>query len=165
MTSVQAPADTLSPQSLRSAFGRFATGVAVITARAPDGSLVGLTVNSLTSLSLEPPLLLWCITCNTPSFEVFRDCSHYAVNILAAEQQDISNRFASPLPDKFAGLDYRLGLGDAPLLQGCIAQFECASQACYPGGDHMIMVGAIESVALGEGEPLLYYASRYAALK
>lgn len=144
---------------------RFATGVAVITSRAPSGELVGLTANSLTSVSLTPPLLLWCISKTTPSFEVFRECSHYAINILAETQLEISNRFANPSPDKFAGLNWAEGRGGAPVLSECIAHFECANTSQYPGGDHLIMVGTIEHYSVSEGAPLLYYASRYAALK
>lgn len=153
-----------NPQHLRAALGSFATGVTVITARAPNGELVGLTANSFASVSLQPPLVLWSIDRNTPSFEVFRSCSHYAINVLGAGQEALSNRFATPSADKFAGLDYRNGAGRAPLLAGCIAGFECANEAQHAGGDHLIMVGRIENYSVSSGAPLLFFRSAYAEL-
>ncbi len=152
------------PQQLRAALGSFATGVTVITARTAAGELVGLTANSFASVSLEPPLVLWSIGLGTPSFEAFRDCSHYAINILAADQVDISNRFASPSEDKFAGLEYVSGAGGVPLLAGCIASFECRNEIQHPGGDHLILIGYIERYQLHGGEPLLFFGGDYAAL-
>lgn len=150
---------------LRQAFGSFATGVTVVTARDAAGHLVGLTANSFSAVSLEPPLVLWCISLTTPSFAAFRDCSHYAINVLAADQEEISNRFANPSPDKFAGLAHTPGLGGAPLLGGCIATFECANTHRYPGGDHLIMVGAVERYRVDLNAPLLFFGSRYAGLQ
>lgn len=153
-----------NPQHLRGALGSFATGVTVITARAANGELVGLTANSFASVSLRPPLVLWSIDLGTPSFEVFRDCSHYAINVLGAHQEVLSNRFAMPSEDKFAGLDYRSGIGGAPLLAGCIASFECANEAQHAGGDHLILVGRIENYTVSSGAPLLFFRSGYARL-
>ena len=153
-----------NPQHLRTAFGSFATGVTIITARAANGELVGLTANSFASVSLRPPLVLWSIDLGTPSFEVFRDCSHYAINVLSADQEALSNRFAMPSDDKFAGLDYCNGAGGAPLLSGCIAHFECANEAQHAGGDHLIMVGRIENYSVSSGAPLLFFRSSYARI-
>lgn len=155
-----------NPQHLRAALGSFATGVTVVTTRGPKGEPVGLTANSFASVSLEPPLVLWSIGLNTPSFAAFRDCSHYAINILSADQEDVSNRFANPQPDKFAGLDYREGISGVPLLNGCIASFECRNEIQHAGGDHLILVGRIEnySIDIAAGPPLLFYASKYAGL-
>lgn len=152
------------PQHLRAALGSFATGVTVITTRTASGELVGLTANSFASVSLDPPLVLWSIGLGTPSFEAFRDCSHYAINILALDQEEISNRFASPSENKFAGLEYTAGAGGAPLLAGCIASFECRNQTQYPGGDHLILVGRIERYQVAGGAPLLFFGGSYAAL-
>ncbi|MBY0341619.1 MAG: flavin reductase family protein [Rhodocyclaceae bacterium] len=155
----------LSPAMLRQAFGSFATGVTVVTALDARGNPVGLTANSFSAVSLEPPLLLWCISLTTPSFAAFRDCSHYAINVLSADQEDISNRFANPSADKFAGLEWTPGAGGAPVLAGCIANFECANTHGYPGGDHLIMVGQIAHCRVNLDAPLLFFASKYAALQ
>ena len=151
--------------SLRYALGSFATGVTVITARDAAGNPAGLTVNSFASVSLDPPLVLWSIGLGSPSFTIFRDCSHYAINVLAADQEEISNRFSNPSPDKFAGLEYTLGLGNAPLLGGCIASFECRNEKQHEGGDHLILVGRVENYIVDMGAPLLFFGSRYAGLQ
>lgn len=150
---------------LRQAFGSFATGVTIVTACDSKGNLVGLTANSFSAVSLEPPLVLWCVSMTTPSFAAFRDCSHYTINVLSADQEEISNRFATPSPDKFAGLDYGLGAGGAPVLQGCIASFECRNAHQYPGGDHLIMVGEVENYHVNMDAPLLFFASKYAGIQ
>ena len=150
---------------LRQAFGSFATGVTIVTARDAKGNLVGLTANSFSAVSLEPPLVLWCVSLTTPSFAAFRDCSHYTINVLSADQEDISNRFATPNADKFAGMDYSLSAGGAPTLKGCIASFECRNAHQYPGGDHLIMVGQVENYRVNMDAPLLFFASKYAGIQ
>ena len=155
----------LSPALLRQAFGSFATGVTVVTTLDAKGNPVGLTANSFSAVSLNPPLVLWCISLNTPSFAAFRDGSHYAINVLSADQEEISNRFATPSPDKFAGLDWKAGAGGVPVLNGCIANFECRNVHQYPGGDHLIMVGQVEHYRANMDAPLLFFASKYAALQ
>ncbi|HEU6456199.1 MAG TPA: flavin reductase family protein [Roseateles sp.] len=165
MTTEAISSPDLSPAMLRQAFGSFATGVTVITTRDANGTLVGLTANSFSAVSLNPPLLLWCISLTTPSFGAFRDCSHYAINVLSADQEEISNRFANPSPNKFAGLDYSIGAGGAALLNGSIATFECRNTHRYPGGDHLIMVGEVENYRVNMDTPLLFFASKYAGLQ
>lgn len=165
MPSIDSDTDIFAPAELRQAFGSFATGVTVVTTRNADGKLVGLTANSFSAVSLSPPLLLWCISMSTPSFTAFRDCSHYAINILGAEQTDISNRFANSSPDKFANLDYGFGPAGSPLIAGCIASFECRNEIQYPGGDHLILVGYVEHYQVSPGAPLLFHGSRYAGLQ
>ena len=155
---------TFNPRQLRATFGSFATGVTVVTTRDGGGEPVGLTVNSLASVSLSPPLLVWCIGLGTPSFEVFRGCTHYAVNVLASNQEDISNRFATPSSDKFAGLTLQNGAGGAPLIAGCIASFECVNEIQYPGGDHLMLVGRILNYQTHAGDPLIFFGSGYAKL-
>jgi 3-hydroxy-9,10-secoandrosta-1,3,5(10)-triene-9,17-dione monooxygenase reductase component len=150
---------------LRQAFGSFATGVTVVTTLDAKRNPVGLTANSFSAVSLEPPLVLWCISLNTPSFAAFQDCSHYAINVLSADQEEISNRFANPSPNKFAGLDWTPGASGVPLLNGCIANFECSNANQYPGGDHLILVGQVENYRVNLDTPLLFFASRYAALQ
>ena len=110
---------------LRRAFGRFATGVTIATARAPGGQPVGVTVNSFTSVSLDPPLILWSLARKASSLPVFLAGSHFAVNILSEEQQSLSERFATPVENRFEGIDWSPGMAGVPLLSGCIATFEC----------------------------------------
>lgn len=152
-------------RAFRDALGSFATGIAVVTACAPDGEFVGLTVNSFNSVSLDPPLVLWSLDLASPNLEAFRAASHYVVNILAADQVELSQHFASRQPDKFGDLQLCLGAGGAPLLQGCCAWFECANETRHPGGDHLIFLGRVERFAHDPARPpLLYHAGRYRQL-
>lgn len=149
-------------RDFRNTLGSFATGVTIVTALAPDGLPIGLTINSFNSVSLEPPLILWSLSLGSPMLEAFRRTSHYAVNILSADQQHLSDRFAVRGIDHFADLPQRAGLGGAPLIDGCCAWFECANQTHYPGGDHLIFVGLVERFAEGAGEsPLVFHGARY----
>jgi flavin reductase (DIM6/NTAB) family NADH-FMN oxidoreductase RutF len=148
----------------RDALGDFATGVAVITARAANGQPVGVTINSFASVSLDPPLVLWSLGLHSPSLAVFESCSHYAVNVLAADQAEFSQRFAQSKDDKFAGIETELGAGDTPLLPGCCAWFECRNELRYPGGDHVILVGYVEGFCREEKSPLIFHGGRYRAL-
>lgn len=118
-------ATAFDSRAFRRALGNFATGITVITATAPNGEKVGVTANSFNSVSLEPPLILWSIDKRSGSFKVFEQASHFAVNILAADQIDLSNHFARPSEDKFAGIDHDQGAGEAPILRDCAAVFQC----------------------------------------
>jgi flavin reductase (DIM6/NTAB) family NADH-FMN oxidoreductase RutF len=152
-------------RDFRSTLGRFATGITVITAMAPDGKPVGVTISSFNSVSIDPPLILWSLSLSSPSLEAFRSTSHYAVNVLSVDQQALSDGFASRCNDRFAGLRLRPGLGGAPLIEGCCAWFECTNAAQYPGGDHLIFVGRVERFAKGEAEsPLIFHNARYGRL-
>ena len=155
------PLPAPDPLALRRTLGRFATGVTVMTTRAPDGQPVGLTVNSFASLSLDPPLVLWSIGLAQPSRTAFEVCRHFAVNVLAVDQVALSQRFSRPADDKFAGLDWRDGLGGAPVLPDCLATFECAATVRYDGGDHRLIIGRVERFRHRDGQPLLYFAGSY----
>lgn len=155
---------SLDPRSLRTAFGQFATGIAIATTTAEDGQPVGLTINSFSSVSLDPPLALWSLSLASLCLPAFRACRHFAINVLAADQVELSNRFATTATDRFGGLAWRPGLGGAPLLSGCCAQFECTNEAQHPGGDHLIFVGRIERLMQDARPPLIYHGSRYMAL-
>lgn len=146
----------------RQALGRFATGVAVVTATGQD-ELVGLTINSFASVSLDPPLVLWSLRADSPSAVAFRNATHFAINVLGTEQQDLSNRFARP-GDKYMGIDWSAGLGGAPLLTNSLASFECSRHAEIDGGDHVIFLGRVERFAFREGQPLLYFSGGYRAI-
>ena len=113
------------PASLRRALGSFATGVAVVTATA-DASIVGLTVNSFASLSLDPPLVLWSLNVRSSSLATFRSAPYFAINVLSEDQSLLSVHFATPRKNRFEGVVFEAGLGGAPLLANCVAHFECA---------------------------------------
>jgi flavin reductase (DIM6/NTAB) family NADH-FMN oxidoreductase RutF len=158
----QAQTDT---RALRNALGRFATGIAIVTAIDPDGHPIGLTVNSFSAVSLDPALVLWCLDNNSHNLEAFRRASHHAINILAADQQDLSNRFATWPADRFVGLPWQAGIGGAPVFPGCVATFEVANQIQYAGGDHTIFVGHVERFTEAiDLAPLLFHAGKYRTL-
>ena len=149
-------------RDLRSTLGNFATGVTVVTALASDGEPVGVTISSFNSVSLDPPLILWSLSLNSSSIETFRNASHYSVNILSADQRELSNRFASNSDNRFSDLQVTLGLGGTPLIEGCCAWFECTNEAQYPGGDHLILVGRIERFSQGPlASPLIFHKAAY----
>ncbi|MEU5869143.1 MULTISPECIES: flavin reductase family protein [unclassified Nonomuraea] len=147
-------------RSLRDAFGQFATGVAVITTATADGERAGVTVNSFTSVSLDPPLLLWCLSKRAPSARLFLRAGRFAVNVLAAGQGHLSRRFAAPAADKFAGVELVPGT-PLPVLAGTLAGFVCRTERVHDGGDHHILVGAVERHQRTGGEPLVFHSGRY----
>lgn len=154
---------------LRRALGSFATGVTIVTARDPGDALrpaadVGLTVNSFSSVSLDPPLVQWCIARRAASFEAFGRASHYAVHVLGADQQDLSQRFATHGIDRFEGLQLERGPQELPLIPGCVSRFVCRIAERYEGGDHLILLGEVLGFETGEASPLLYLRGQYRAL-
>ena len=148
-------------KDLRQAFGAFATGVTVVTT-AFEGKRYGVTANSFSSVSLDPPMVLWSLARTSSSFAAFENAPAFAVHILAADQEPISNRFASKGIDKFEGVEVREGHGGVPLLPGCAARFECRTAFRYEGGDHLIFVGEVVALEHASGEPLLFHGGRYA---
>jgi flavin reductase (DIM6/NTAB) family NADH-FMN oxidoreductase RutF len=154
----------LDPKELRRLMGHFATGVTIITTKGADGTPYGLTANAFTSLSLDPPLCLVCVDRKAESFAHFYDSKVFTVNILTAEQQDLSNRFAKSGGDKFTGIATVDGHHGAPLIQGALAHIECRITDTLEGGDHVIHVGRIEHMHMHGGDPLLFYQGRYRRL-
>jgi flavin reductase (DIM6/NTAB) family NADH-FMN oxidoreductase RutF len=153
---------SFSLQEFRAALGMFATGVTIVTAGAPDGQVIGLTANSFNSVSLSPPLVLWSLSRAAASMSVFSAGSHYAINVLAAEQKELAERFAAKGADRFGGVDFDIGAGGAPLLHGSAATFECFNRSRYEEGDHVIFVGEVERCAHRPGAlPLLFHGGRY----
>lgn len=148
--------------AFRSALGRFVTGVTVVTTTDPEGRPVGLTANSFNSVSLDPPLVLWSLSRKSINLPVFEAASHFAINVLSVDQKAISDRFARPMEDRFAGVDWSEGIGGAPVLGGCAAVFECSSEQCYEGGDHVIFIGRVERFDHEDVVPLAYHAGGYA---
>ena len=156
----------------RTALGRFATGVTIITTRGLDASgapvLLGFTANSFNSVSLDPPLVLWSLANSSGALGVFRDNSHYAINVLASDQIEWSRRFGARTVlaeandvDRFEGIGWREGFRGAPVLEGCCAWFECFNRSRYDEGDHVIFVGEVERCGFAEREPLVFQGGTY----
>ena len=154
------------PRTLRDALGCFATGVTIITCIAPDGRPVGLTANSFTSVSLDPPLLLACIDNRAQSLEALAAASHFAVNVLHIGQQPTSNRFATRgIEDRFADIGWQPGECGSPIIAGSLASFECSRHAMHEGGDHRILVGEVKKATFEpRRDPLLYFRGKYRRL-
>ncbi len=151
-----------STPEFRAALGMFATGVTIVTARTASGDLVGLTANSFNSVSLSPPLVLWSLARAAGSLAAFSTGSHYAINILGADQQALAQRFASKNIDRWADVAFEDGAGGAPLLAGCAASFECFNRSRYEEGDHVIFVGEVERCSHREGaSPLLFHGGKF----
>lgn len=153
-----------TPGEFRSALGMFATGVTIVTARDAHGKLVGLTANSFNSVSLQPPLVLWSLARAAASMAVFSTGSHYAINVLAADQQALAQRFAAKDVDRWAGVAHAEGVAGAPVLAGAAATFECFNRSRYEEGDHVIFVGEVERCThRADASPLLYHGGRFYA--
>jgi len=150
------------PGEFRKALGAFATGVTIITTRTAEGVPLGLTANSFNSVSLNPPMVLWSLANSSASLEAFRKAEHWAVHVLATDQEALSARFATRGIDKFAGLEVDTGAGDVPLLRGCMARFQCRTAFQYEGGDHLIFVGEVLAFDRTESAPLVFHGGRYA---
>ncbi|WP_449432679.1 p-hydroxyphenylacetate 3-hydroxylase reductase component [Pseudomonas putida] len=161
MATENAAAPEFDTRTFRRALGNFATGVTVVTAAGPCGRQVGVTANSFNSVSLDPPLILWSIDKRSSSHEVFEEASHFAVNVLAADQIELSNNFARSKDDRFAGIEYEQGEGGAPVLADCSARFHCEKYQQLDGGDHWIMVGKVVAFDDFGRAPLLYHQGAY----
>src|SRR5471030_2859784 len=151
----------IDPRDFRNALGTYATGVTIITAVTADGKPYGLTCNSFASVSLNPPLVLWSLVILSQAMSIFQNASHFAVNVLGASQQALATKFATSSEDKFAGVEWKPGLGSAPLLKDSVANFQCRSVDRYYGGDHVIFLGAVEAYAYNRDEPLLFAQGGY----
>jgi len=140
----------------------FATGVTIVTARTPEGALVGLTANSFNSVSLNPPLVLWSLAQAAGSMAALSSGSHYAINILATDQKALAERFASKREDRWTDVAFTEGVGGAPLLSGAAATFECFNRSRYEEGDHVIFVGEVERCSHRAGAaPLLFHGGKF----
>ncbi|WP_458239205.1 p-hydroxyphenylacetate 3-hydroxylase reductase component, partial [Pseudomonas sp. P5_A2_2] len=148
-------------RAFRRALGNFATGVTVVTAADQNGRKVGVTANSFNSVSLDPPLILWSIDKRSSSHDVFEEATHFAVNVLAADQIDLSNNFARPKDDRFAEVEFETGKGGAPVFADCSARFHCEKYQQVDGGDHWIMIGKVVAFDDFGRSPLLYHQGAY----
>ncbi len=155
----------INQQNLRKALGCFATGVTIVTGLGDEGEKLGVTASSFNSVSLDPPLVLFSLNRRAYSMPHFLDSGHFAVNVLREGQEELASRFATPMTDKWAGIDYEIWDFGCPILSGALANFECKTRYTYDGGDHVIFVGAIERMrADPHGHPLLFFAGRYQSL-
>ena len=152
-------------RALRDALGMFATGVAVVTTRSPQGAPIGLTINSFNSVSLDPPLIVWSLAREQADLSIYEACEYYAVNILAADQVELSQRFASRLEDRFAGVEHDLGIGGIPLLRDGCARFECRNTLRHDGGDHLMFVSEVVAFECTPRLPLVFFGGMYRALE
>lgn len=155
---------TIDTRELRNAFGSFMTGVTVVTAVSESGEKVGFTANSFTSVSVDPALLLVCPANNLSSFDIFNNCKHFAVNILAEDQQDISNTFASAKGDRFEGISWHSDDNGCPIIDGTVAHFSCSTYSNIPAGDHILLVGQISDFSANEKLGLGYAKGGYFSL-
>jgi len=151
----------LDPKAFRRALGNFATGVTIITTRAPDGTNIGVTASSFSSLSLDPPLVLWSSIKETPSCKIFESASHFAVNILASDQLEMSNHFARQQENKFEGVEWEEGIGGSPIFPDCAGRFQCETYNKLDGGDHWIFVGRVVAFDDFGRSPLCFHQGSY----
>jgi flavin reductase (DIM6/NTAB) family NADH-FMN oxidoreductase RutF len=152
---------TFDPVDVRRAFGRFGTGVTVITSRAPDGRRLGVTANSFNTVSLEPPIVLWSLSDQSPSLAGFRAAGRFVVNVLTLDQIELSHRFSRPAADRFAGVPFSDSLDGMPVLSGCSATIECTIVNIHAVGDHMLFLGQVERYAYEQADPLLFCNGQY----
>lgn len=146
---------------LKNAFGRFSTGVAVAACANPRGGFTAITVNSFTSVSLEPPLVLWCIETRASTFPDFSASPSYSISVLSENQQAVSERFASHTPAPLAANEYEIWKTGSPILKERLAGFDCVIADRHRSGDHVILVAKVVEFDSRSGAPLTYYASRY----
>lgn len=158
---IAVPRQTLDTRELRNVLGSFVTGVTVVTTLDRDGRFQGVTANSFSSVSLDPPLVLWSQASRARSFPAFRDADHFVVNILAEHQRDVSQRFAKTGSDKFEGVATRQRMGGVPALEECCAWVECRKVAMYPGGDHVVYLGEVLAMERTTRRPLAFAQGKY----
>jgi flavin reductase (DIM6/NTAB) family NADH-FMN oxidoreductase RutF len=156
--------EPVSSDEFRHACGRFATGVTIAGAMDQNGVPHGLTVNSFSSVSLDPPLILICLGHGIAAIDVFRGARHFGLSVLRESQRALSERFAAPIDNRFGSLAWRQGKTGAPLLDNALAQIECATVRRISVGDHDIFVGEVTAISVEQGEPLIYFASEYRKL-
>lgn len=156
--------NSLTPKDFRNALGGFPTGVTIITALGKNGQKIGMTVNSFNSVSLTPRLILWSIGKNTNCFDDFMAAKAFAVHILASDQKDLSERFATTGVDRFADIECTEGLSGTPILPHYSACFQCKTAQQYEGGDHIIITGEVLKFSDNKLDPLLFYRGSYKSL-
>src|ERR1044072_6442324 len=146
----------IDPRDFRPAPAPFGTGVTIVTAMSADGTPYGVTCNSFASVSLNPPLVLWSLGMFSQGLQIFQNAGHFTVNVLDVSQQELALKFAKSSGEKFAAVEWTPGLGNAPVIAGSVAQFQCRAVNRYYGGDHIIFLGAVEAYSYNGQEPLLF---------
>ncbi|MEP4338571.1 MAG: flavin reductase family protein [Roseobacter sp.] len=146
-------------RQFRDALGRFASGVTIVTAQTDTG-FIGMTANSFTSLSMDPPLVLWSPAKASNRFQFFANATHFAIHVLGQDQEHIAMGFAKS-GTAFDGLDVEINAQGVPMLNDCLARFECETHQIHDAGDHAIVVGCVQSAAVREGEPLIFSQGRF----
>lgn len=154
-----------SVRALRDAMGCFATGVGVVTTATGGGHRMGLTVNSFSSLSLDPPLVLWSLSLDSGLKDHFRKDAPFVINFLTEGQADLALKFATALEDRFKGIEIKDGEGGAPVFRENAGYIECRTEAVHPGGDHVIIVGKVMNFSPGKKPPLVFHKGRFSGLK
>jgi flavin reductase (DIM6/NTAB) family NADH-FMN oxidoreductase RutF len=154
----------VEPRLFRQLLGRFATGVTVLTTRTPAGDPIGMTASSVASVSLDPPLVLVSVDHRHDMHPALESASYFVLNILAADQEALSRRFAAEEPNRFGGVVYRPNKQGIPVLDGVLAHVECEKRTAVPAGDHTVYLGLVIGGAVTERRPLLYYRGGYASL-
>ncbi len=161
LSPVLEPADALV---YRRVCGRFPTGVTVIAVIDADGQPHGVTISSFTSLSLNPPLVMVCLDLRSKVLGHFLHSRHFAVNVLACDQEHHSRRFSKPSESRFQGVEWHRAESGAPLIRGALAHLECSTNRWFEAGDHIALIGQVERAGCREGKPLVYFSSNYASL-
>ncbi len=156
--------DAFDVRDFRKALGRFPTGVTVVATRDADGRPVGLTCNSFASVSLSPPLVLWCLALHSSSLPVFLQAPCFSINFLSAEQAALSRRFSGSAADRFAGVAHHVGENGVPLIAGCAGHLQCRNETRHYTGDHVIFIGRVLRYAHAPQKPLVFAEGRYCAL-
>ena len=156
---------SMDARELRNALGRFATGVCVISAVDKQGNAVGMTANSFSSVSLDPPLVLWSLQNTSEIFDTFATAKRFAINVLAAEQVALSNQYAKKGDHQMTPAHYSTGRDGAPVISNALVSFECHLEATHEGGDHLIIIGRVSNMySRPTGKPLLFHAGAYGEL-
>ena len=153
-------------RELRNALGRFATGVSIVTTVTQDGLAVGMTANSFSSVSLDPPLVLWSLQANSDLYDIFSRPRYFAINILPSEQQEHSSQYAKKGQHVLDAAHHYQGAHGSPLIHNALVSFECELEATHEGGDHLIIVGRVRAMhERSDGAPLIFYAGEYHELR
>lgn len=157
--------NTITEDEFRAALGRFASGVTVVTTKDKEGRIYGITVSAFCSVSLSPPLVLICVDKQTASHHAITENQFFVVNVLREDQQNLSEQFASRLPDRFFGIEFLENNSDVPFLKDALANLECRLVYSYEAGDHTIFVGEVKKSYIADGKPLVYFRGSYRQLK
>ncbi len=159
---VSATPPPFTERQFRDALALFATGVTVICTRAASGRPVGFTANSFNSVSLDPPLIVWSLAHTGSNLAAFQSAERYSVNVLAHDQVELARRFSQPHADRFAGVAHRPGAAGTPLIEGCVAWFECRHHATHRAGDHLLFIGEVGACGQRDGLGLVFHHGHYA---